>query len=98
MHNPPPKKEKRKENSIPISLMNICERILNKVFANEIQENIKNNYSFRSSTLYPTGARVVQYTYVNKWYALNVLMDRIYVIILQSTALPLNKTPLIWSF
>lgn len=96
MHNTPPKKEKRQENSIPISLMNICERILNKIFASEIQENIKNNYSFRSSTLYLTGARVVQY--VNKWYALNVLMDRIYVIILQSTALPLNKTPLTWSF
>lgn len=56
------RKKKIKENSIPISLMNICERILNKVFADKIQENIKNTYSFWSSMLYPTGVRVVQYT------------------------------------
>lgn len=40
------KKKKKERNYTSISLMNICERILNKVFANKIQENIKNNYSF----------------------------------------------------
>ena len=57
--------KKKKKNYRPVSLMNINEKILNKIQAKHIQQYIKSIISLDKVGFYPRDAKMVQYRQIN---------------------------------